>query len=339
MLKKSWNYNEKEFLAHLFTEMGEKDYLWRDDAVITPINEELALLYSIDNAEKIYFSEDRGRDMRCYGRWAAAVISNDILACGVLPRGLAIDMGIKDKSEEDCRAFIKGVLDVCVYYGMKYEGGNINTTDSVSGLAWGCALNEQIIRREGAQAGDILLATCEIGKGWSDRLLREAGMNSRLEKYKEFPVVNIELFEKIWRMGVIHCGMDLTDGIIEFGYEINDRSGMGVVFDMDYERSEFLSEAAAILNIPSIALRFEPGYDTPYAHGWCVAPESLKMICEVFQEYGATYTILGYVDGERNDVVLKTEGKWICLPRYWDDKIQNKGSVEKWYQQILELWK
>lgn len=267
-MKIDWTKNEKQLLAHLFLKMGNKDFLWRDDAIIVPLAKELSLLYSIDNAEQIYNYQIREKNMRCYGRWATAVISNDIIACGTEPCGIAFDFGIKDKSEEDFMEFVKGVLDICNTYGMRYEGGNINTTESISGIAWGVSNNTPIIRREVAMNGDILLVTCELGVGWAKKLLANQSSSVIEDSYKEFPVVNLNMFREIWSKNIIHCGMDLTNGLIEFAYEIKDRTGYGVILNIK-ESSNYLNMISNKLNIPEIALRLELGYDTPYAHGWC----------------------------------------------------------------------
>lgn len=53
-MKANWNNSEKKFLTKLFSKMGNCNYLWRDDAIIIPLNSEKSLLYSIDNAELIF---------------------------------------------------------------------------------------------------------------------------------------------------------------------------------------------------------------------------------------------------------------------------------------------
>lgn len=336
-MKQIWKHNEKEFLVQLFSKMGKHDLTWRDDAIIVPIKENMTLLYSIDNAELIYNYKNPVKNMRCYGRWASALVANDIIACGVQPTGIAFDFGIKGKSEEDFMNFTDGVLDVCKYYGMQYEGGNINTTESVSGIAWGITEKKSIIRRDGAQDGDILIITCDLGIGWATKLLENKSIVSEMKDYKEFPVINIELFRKIWDKNVIHCGMDLTDGIVEFAYEITDRTGYGIVLNMDEEKSDYITKASIKLGIPEIALRLDPGYDTPYAHGWCIDPADLEEIVEIFKKFHVEYTIAGYVDATEKGVMLETQGKRISVPKYWDDIVQCRGSIQAWEEVILSL--
>lgn len=352
-MRVGWQQGEKEFLEYLHKQMNNKGFGWRDDSIVTPVSEDLSLLYSIDNVSKIKDFTTSEETMICYGKWAASVICNDIIACGTLPKGLALDVGIENMDEEGFTNFIKGVLDVCKKYSTRYEGGNINTSGTVSGVAWGISEPNKIIRRSGARDSAILFATTDIGIGWTIKLLEnranEHGISmshfkeiepylSLIETYKSDPCVNIDLFKAIWDLNVIQCGMDLTDGIIEFAYEIFDRTNLGVVFNFPGEEHPLLFAATHILNYPTHALHFEPGYDTPYAHGWCIAECDLQMVVDVFVKFNAPYTILGYTCGDVAGVNYKSDDGLRNLPRYWDDKIINRGSIKNWKKIILPVF-
>ena len=352
-MRSSWQYGEKEFLVNLHKQMDSQGLDWRDDAIVTPISENLSLLYSIDNVSIIKELATPEETMIAYGKWAASVICNDIIACGTLPKGLALDVGIGNMDEDGFNCFVKGVLDVCRKYATNYEGGNINTSDTVSGIAWGTSEPERIIRRRGAREGAVLFATTDIGIGWTKRLLRkyasEQGMSlsclegitphlELLDNYQNDPCVNIELFKEIWDLDIIQCGMDLTDGIIELGYEIFDRTNLGVVFDFRGKVHPLLQAASDVLNYTSDAFHFEPGYDTPYAHGWCIDERDLhKAIC-TFEKYNAPYTILGYTSSDVDGVTYNAGNSLRSLPRYWDDKIINRGSIDNWEKIILPVF-
>ncbi|MDR0313692.1 MAG: hypothetical protein LBI14_08840 [Treponema sp.] len=342
-MNESWENGEKEFLKKLFKFMNVQGDEWRDDSIIVPISESISLAYSIDNVSQIYNMPNREKSFICYGRWAASVISNDIIACGIAPKGLALDVGMDGFTEEDFFCFVQGVLDVCNKYGMKYEGGNLNTGKNVSGISWGLSDASKIISRSGARDNSILLATCNVGTGWAIKLLGEDIRNitcysKELETYKETPMVNLDLFKEIWDLDVVLCGMDLTDGIIEFGYEIFERTGLGVVFDFSNNYSKFLEETSEVLTVPIDALRFEPGYDTPFAHGWCISEDNLGKVIEVFKKYKIDFTILGRVDSHYNGVFYSSKNNLKQLPKYWDDKVRSYGGIKSWRSTILPLF-
>jgi thiamine monophosphate kinase len=352
-MRADWMRGEKDFLADLHKSMNKKGLDWRDDAIIVPISDDMSLLYSIDNVSKIKDFSDREKTMICYGKWAASVICNDIIACGVLPKGLALDIGIEELSENDFNNFIKGVLYICDKYGTIYEGGNINTFNSVSGIAWGISSPEKIIKRTGAKDKSIILATTDIGVGWAVNLITKwsKAQNISLDNYmelrehlelistyKENPCINVDLFKEVWDLNIIQCGMDLTDGILEFGHEIYERTNLGVIFNFQNPIHPIIRIVAKVLDYPSNAFYFDPGYDTPFAHGWCIDEKNLSKALDVFDKHKAPYTILGYTTTKVEGIHLNLNSTLIQLPRYWDDKVFNRGSIDNWEKIILPIF-
>jgi len=340
-----WKTGEKEFLQSLHKRLGSPGLGWRDDCIIKAITPELSLVYSLDSLNRSP-GNNRASDSRSFGRWSASVIANDVIACGVAPEGLALDIGLSAfHSEEDLSGFIDGVLDVCSCYHMKYEGGNLNRGSFIGGVCWGLSKPDAIIRREGAQDGSILLATAPVGLGWAIELLPKLKGAKRhtldkelidtIEHFKADPVINLPAFQEIWSLEVIDCGMDLTDGIIEFGYEIFDRTGLGVVFSPDNPH-KLVNYVSALLQVSPDDMMFEPGYDTPYAHGWCIQKSNAGLVCSILNRHGISYTILGEVTKDVPGVYRKKENTLKCLPRYWDDKVKKESSYELWRKNILD---
>lgn len=341
----NWKLGEKEFLRLLHERIGNTGLSWRDDCVERPIAPGLSLVYSVDSARR-WLSHNRQNDARVFGQWISAVIASDVIACGVSPKGLALDVGIDTfRDKEELFSFFDGVLDVCARYGMTYEGGNLNKTALVCGMAWGTEAPERVIHRDGAREGSVLLATAPIGLGWAIELFhsREAlrgeapppELLHRAEHYKDTPVVDLEAFREVWELGVIDCGMDLTDGIIEFGYEIYERTGLGVVF-CPGEPHPFVSWVAARLGVAPADVMFEMGYDTPFSHGWCIRKERVPGVLEILKRHGVPVTILGEVTGEVSGVYRRTEAGLRALPPYWDDKFRGGSGYALWRENIVD---
>ena len=341
---KSWEMGEKEFLLALHEKLGNSGFGWRDDCIEKRINPDMSFVYSIDSAHR-WISHKRQNSSKIFGRWVASAIAGDVIACGVNPKGLSLDIGVDAfQNEDELFNFIDGVLDVCAHYGMNYEGGNLNRSSLVCGISWGTSVPNKIIHRDGAQNNSILLATAYIGLGWTIELiqsldeLQKMDMPQRflydIEHYKDNPVINIEAFRKIWELNVIDCGMDLTDGIIEFGYEICDRTGLGVVLS-PCEPHPLVEYVASFLKITPTDIMFEPGYDTPFSHGWCVKKDNLDVVLKVLRQYNVPVTILGEVTNTVSGVFRKTDAGLMALPRYWDDKLRNETAYDHWVKNIL----
>ncbi|MEZ3505178.1 MAG: hypothetical protein K1W25_17360 [Lachnospiraceae bacterium] len=341
-----WKTGEKEFLQALHKRTGSPGLDWRDDCMIKAITPELSLVYSLDSLNRSP-SNNRANDSNSFGKWSASVIANDVIACGVAPEGLALDIGLSAfRDEEDLYRFIDGVLDVCTCYHMNYEGGNLNKGSFIGGVCWGLSKPDAIIKREGAQNDSILLATARIGLGWaiellqrfkgSDQHTQDAKFTGEITRFKTDPVINLPVFQEIWRLGVIDCGMDLTDGIVEFGYEIFDRTGLGVVFSPENPH-KLVSYVSSLLQVEPDDIMFEPGYDTPYAHGWCIQKSNVKLVCSTLSRYGIPYTILGEVTKDVFGVYRKKKNTLKPLPRYWDDKIKKESDYELWRKNIIDF--
>jgi len=336
---------EKEFLGEIagLIHSDKNPRCWRDDCIIVPITQSKSLLYSIDRPPQIYMTGDIEHDIRCYGRWAASVVANDIIACGTNPSGIAFDIGAQEMDVAYIKTWVLGVLDVCKSYGMNYEGGNIGTGQGITGVAWGIQESGKVIRRSGAIDKGILISTGLLGTGWLIRLWQDSGRNMErigdLRAYKDEPWINLEAFRKIWNTRAIRCGMDLTDGAIEFGYEILEQSGMGVLFEPEH-CSQFHAEVLCKeLDIPPKAVFFEPGYDTPFAHGWCIDPDKVGEVEQTLHDFHIPFTKLGRVDSSLGGVYVKTKtGDLQELPRYWDDAFKVRGSVEDWNRSIVPLF-
>lgn len=340
----SWNIGEKEFLINLHKRLGHSGLDWRDDCIIRPLTPDISIVYSLDSLQRKP-SNNRANDSRAFGKWISALIVNDVIACGVLPKGLALDIGLSAfQNEADLFEFIDGVLDVCHHYNMTYEGGNLNRGDFIGGVSWGISNPDAIIRREGAKDGSILLATARIGLGWAIDLLQriddrghhiiDEQMAYEIAHFKDNPVINLNAFEEIWKLDVIECGMDLTDGIIEFGFEIFDRTGLGVILSPSNPH-KIVEYVSSILHIDPQDIMFDPGYDTPYAHGWCIKKVNVDIVCSILTKHSIPYTILGEVTHEVSGVYRKTGESLKPLPRFWDDKVKGSSNYEQWQKNII----
>jgi thiamine monophosphate kinase len=334
---------EKELLIRFHREvLGREDLGWRNDCAAIQLHDDLALVYSVDRPAFI-----RGRSgedaLHYHGRWSSAVIANDVIASGVRPRGISFDVGMADLSDDDFVNFGHGVVDTCRRYGMTYDGGNLATGADISGVSWGTGHPGHIIRRRGARPGAAIVVTTAVGIGWARRVWRHliagSALPEQLTRYQDEPWVNIEAFEKIWILQAIQAGMDLTDGVTEFGYEIAEQSGLGVIFEPVGQQADVVRDTAERAGLPAEAFWFEPGYDTPYAHGWCVDAAAVSSVLEILHKHGVPACVVGRTTTDVEGVVaVRKDGERVHLPRYWDDALRERGSIDAWMEQIVRLF-
>ena len=319
--------SEKDFLKILHQKLSSGSVSdWRDDCIVRDAPNS-KMVYSLDRPERIRFTSSVENDFHHFGRWSASLVASDVIAEGCIPSGISFDIGTDQFVEERFFwSWVEGVQQVCEEYSMKYEGGNIGNGSSVIGMAYG--FTQKPIRRCGAQIGDLMIATFPIGIGWSKRVLAAEGHNEIVESDQSFrthqdePWINLEAFQKIWEMDCITSGMDLTDGIIEFAYEVLEQNNLGVLISRPSAVSEVL---------------LEPGYDTPMAHGWTIKREQANEVIQTLKSFGVECTIVGEVISDPN-VYIDVGERNIQAPRYWDDIFEHRGSVERWKSDILALF-
>ncbi len=336
--------SEKDFLKQLHSQrLGNGNSLsWRDDSIVASPGDGY-LVYSLDRPERVRHTSDVLADLRHFGRWSAGLVANDVIAEGARPQGISFDVGNSTFEDEDqFAAWAEGVLDVCKAYDMVYEGGNIGVGPDVVGMAYG--FTDRPIRRSGSAVGDLLIATWSLGVGWAKRML--TGQQADVW-FQDFPIVvshqdepwiNLNCFADIWATGAITSGMDLTDGAVEFAHEIWEQTQLGVVLSLQSEPSEAVRSAAETLNVPAWSLMLEPGYDTPYAHGWTVRRDSIDLVSAELARHGVPYTVFGEVVDGGKGVQIDVGGSQANAPRYWDDVFDHRGSVDRWRSTILNLF-
>jgi len=296
------------------------------------------LVYSIDHPSHIQkgLAEDEG--FRFYGRWAAACTCGDVLAMGAKPQGFSLDLAAPlDTDVKTIEWILEGVMETLSYYEATYEGGNfdVNNLETVC-MAWGIAPRDRIIRRSGAKPGDLIIATGNLGTGWSGYLASSLGFYNTLSEnakkevsqYNIFPRAPYPAMQEVFDLGIITSGMDLTDGIVEFFYTISERNGLGVEIDLNQQIiSSTKEEIAREIGVDPYAFSLDPGYDTPLTHGWTIPPEHWDTVKEIFNKHNFDLNCYGRVT-EGNTVTLNGEE----VPRFWDDQFKKTNIVERWME-------
>jgi thiamine monophosphate kinase len=144
-------------------------------------------------------------------------------------------------------------------------------------------------------------------------------------------------------------GMDLSDGVIEFLYTIQRRSGLGCVIDYSaLPASEpckrNLSLLAEILNPQAMsALRrdpnliaFEPGYDSALRHAFTIPSGFVDDAKTVFKAHGSELHVIGETTREPG-VRLRRGGSNTEIPAFWDDKLRHESVLQAWNSFLEEM--
>lgn len=341
---------EKSFIKNVLSKYADTANEDRfDDCVIIDLAEVSKnpdmpyMVYSMDHPSHIQKGLPFDESYRFYGRWAAACTCGDVLAMGGKPLGFAIDLAAPiDTDVKKIELIMEGITQTLSYYGTTFEGGNfdVNQLETVC-MAWGIVPRDKIIRRSGARPGDLIVATGDLGIGWSGYLANKENIFEQLSDkvkkevstYNVMPRAPYPAMLEVFELGGITSGMDLTDGVVEFFYTISERNNLGVEVNLDdIEISESKKEIGRLLGVNPQLFSLEPGYDTPLTHGWTITPESWEEIKAIFEKHNMKIHCYGKVT-EGSGVLLN--GKQI--PKFWDDQFKKDDIVRRWYEFINKL--
>lgn len=160
---------------------------------------------------------------RQVGRKAVAVSLSDVAAMGVPAAALVITVGLKRGSGvEFARELYRGMTEQADRFDVPIAGGDVTTwTDglTISVTALGIDGGLEPVRRSGAQAGDVICVTGELG-------------GSLLGRHVDF-VPRLTEGITLNRNYELHSMIDLSDGLAADLRHILDESGVGAQLLMD----------------------------------------------------------------------------------------------------------
>ena len=232
--------------------LGEPD----DDAVLAGISDDAAV-YRIDDdrvhvvttdalIEAIHF--DRlFMPMAYLGFKALSVNVSDVLAMNAVPRYATVALGLPANiSVEMVEALYRGLHNAATAYRMTIVGGDTTAARflTIAVTVIGEARAEDVVYRSGAQVGDVLAVTGDLGAAYAGlkmmldqrRAMQEEGgaYQPNLEPYQYViqrqlaPLARIETIEDWTARGVRpHALIDISDGLASEVHHLCQQSGCG----------------------------------------------------------------------------------------------------------------
>lgn len=288
-------------------------------------------------------------DYRFYGRWVAAATCSDVICMGVRPIGFAVDLAVPlELPVVSVEAIYDGMAELLTSYGTALRGGNVDANDlELVGVAWGLGRHDRLIRRQGAAAGDAVIATCDLGRGWSRYLLQRlnltesvpASLWAEADGYADQVRTPIEPILRCADSAAFSSGMDLSDGVLEFCHTIAGRNGLGVeVIEHGLGSHPLVSVTAELLGVRPAMMAMDPGYDFPYSHGYTVPEHRLAEVSAMFAEHGQPMTVVGRVTDEPGVRLRRLDDTAVELPMFWSDQTDTGGSrVDRWMRMARQL--
>lgn len=221
-----------------------------DDAAVMQFGADCTVVSTDMLVEGIHF-DLAYTPLKHLGYKAVAVNVSDIYAMNARPRQITVSLAISNRfSVEALDEFYEGIRAACEYYGVDLVGGD--TTSSLKGLvisitAIGQAPESELVYRNGAQVGDLICITGDLGAAYLGLQLLERekriwqenpGVQPDLEEQKYAigrqlkPEARKDIIEVFRKVGLKPSAMiDISDGLASELFHICRQSNVGALIE------------------------------------------------------------------------------------------------------------
>ncbi len=276
-----------------------------------PIGKQLAV--SVDTlVAGVHFPLDA--DAELIAERALRTNLSDLAAMGADPLWFTLALTLPEANEEWLRNFSRGLFACAREYKIALIGGDttsgpLTITIQVMGtIAPGTAM-----RRDGANIGDFILVTYNLGDGAAalaviqDRIYCDESSAGYLHERFYRPVPRLQ--ESALIRGLATAALDISDGLVADLQHICDASDVGAIIDVE---NLPLSSAVQSLNNPTQALEWALSGGDDYELCFTVAPEKMADVAMLIAQGKLNATVIGeIVPG--NKVICEYEGEPFTL--------------------------
>jgi thiamine-monophosphate kinase len=202
-----------------------------DDAAVLSLIPAQSLAVTTDVlVDNVHFS-DRTTPPHSVGWRAIAANLSDLAAMGAMPIGVTVGLGLPGETTvawvED---LYQGMADCLQQYGGNIVGGDLvrSPVRTVSITAFGQVEPDKVMRRSGAQIGDVILVTGAHGRsraGLAQLLNPGLGDDQDLIQAHQHPVPQLAIGQHI--RGFATACMDSSDGLADAVLQLCHQSQVG----------------------------------------------------------------------------------------------------------------
>jgi len=225
-------------LAGLLSDPSPEDVILGigDDAAVLRFGSEYLVATTDTMVDGVHFIGERVPWEDTGWKSLASNVS-DIAAMGATPLFALVTLALPaDARVEDSEALYAGLRACAGAYGVAVVGGDIVRAPQVSITVALLGRSEQrdgnplLLRRDGAQVGDVIAVVGTVGDSAAGllRLLEGASADDPLARAHLHPVPNVAVGAKAVAAG-IRCGIDVSDGLLQDIGHICEMSGVGAI--------------------------------------------------------------------------------------------------------------
>jgi thiamine-monophosphate kinase len=241
------------------------------------------------------------------GYYLAVLNLSDLAAMGATPSGLLLNLGLpSDTLVDDLVAFLRGANDACTDYGCRILGGDLSNSVelSLSATSFGTVPQTGVLRRRGANSGDLIYCADPIGmtatafayflRAKPGGFVLDQAEEDRLKEQFRKPRARFDVARVLSGLGRA-TAMDNTDGVGQTLSEPAEINAVCMRIDADALPIHGLSRTiAAQLECDVVDLIMSAGADfqlvgtIPSPAESQIFPDDVRIIGEVVEGEGVT---------------------------------------------------
>lgn len=267
-----------------------------DDAAITSIPAGMEQVIAIDTlVENVHFKEGTPAEEVAYK--ALAVNLSDLAAMGATPAWFTLALTLPEVSESWLVGFSKGLFNLADQYGIPLIGGDTTRGPlTISIQVAGFVSQGKALLRSGAQAGDHIFVTGNIGDGAAGLAVQQSGIKDSDDEYLvqrlRKPIPRIALGQLL--IGVATSCIDISDGLLADVSHILEASLKGATLYLDkIPQSDACRNKQQQLGLSLLQLA-QGGDD--YELCFTVPGNKLSMLECIVSESGLKVTEIGLIE-------------------------------------------
>lgn len=202
-----------------------------DDAALLVVPEGHQLVVSVDTmVEGVHFLPDT--DPEALGHKLLAVNLSDLAAMGATPRWATLAITLPEQNPDWLASFSSGLFALAERFQVDLVGGDTTRGPLTLTLQiHGTVPEGEAVRRDGAQVGDLIVVTNQLGAaGYALQQLQQGEMAEEIRHTLERPIPQLEAGQILRQQA--HAMVDISDGLLADLGHILQQSGVGAEIDL-----------------------------------------------------------------------------------------------------------
>ncbi len=209
-----------------------------EDAADFMLSEDLAIVVNVDTFVK---TTDMPKETNFIDAgWKTAVMGiSDLAAKGAKPLGGLLSVSLpREATWQVPEEVVMGFTQALKKYGVRYLGGDLNEACDLvlDGVIFGIGNPKKMLRRSGANVGDIVIATGDFGLTTIGlkHLYNEAYINDEMVYQRAMAVLKrpetpLEFGIAVAERGLASAAIDSSDGLAKSLHELAEASRVGML--------------------------------------------------------------------------------------------------------------